>query len=71
MTLVEIAFLPTLSSLEPTSDLLDPLNSLEYYLITPHDSLTNLAPIDWGHTLPPIENLKGRSVYASMVAVAI
>ena len=71
MALVSIAFLPTLSSLELAPDLLDLLRGLEYHLSTPHDSLTDLTPKNWDPTLPPIEYLEGRSIYASVIAVVI
>ena len=71
MVLVGIGFMPTLSSLEPAPNLLDALSSLEYYLSTPHDPLTDLAPTDWGPTLPPVYYIEGRPIYASVVAVVI
>ena len=69
--LVGITFLPTLSSLEPAPNLLDPLRRLEYHLGTPHNPLTNLTPAYRGTTLPPIQHFEGRTVDTRMIAIII
>lgn len=71
MPLVGVAFLPTLTNMMLAPDLLNLLCSLEYYLSTSHESLIKLAPTDWGPTLPPINHLEGRSVYAGVVTVVV
>lgn len=60
-----------LRGLKQTTHVLNQLTSLEYYLGTSHNPMSDLTPTIRGPILPPIQNHKRRSINTGMIVVVV
>ena len=60
-----------MSYLKSTSNLMNQLDSIEYYFSTPHDPLTDLILTYQSLALPSIEHLERKSINIGMITVVI